>query len=65
MGIVDLSAVSVNEEHAFTKNIAMAMYMVYHIIAIVILLNMLIAMMNLSYEQVYQPLSVLIYSKGN
>ena len=52
MGIVDLSAVSVNESHSFTKHIAMAMYMVYHIIAIVILLNMLIAMMNLSYEQV-------------
>ena len=52
MGLVNLSAVSVNEEHAFTKQMAMVLYLTYHVIAIVILLNMLIAMMNLSYEQI-------------
>ena len=52
MGIVNLSAISVNTKHAFTEQMAMFMYLVYHIIAIVVLLNMLIAMMNLSYEQI-------------
>nr|AID23629.1 transient receptor potential channel-1 [Hofstenia miamia] len=52
MGIVDLSAVSVNNSHSFTKQVAMLMYATYHIIAIVVLLNMLIAMLNLSYEQI-------------
>ena len=52
MGTVDLKAISVNTDHAFTDSMAMVMYLVYHIIAIVVLLNMLIAMMNLSYEQI-------------
>ena len=52
MGIADLSAPSVNEDHEFTKMVAVIMFVVYHIISIVILLNMLIAMMNLSYDTI-------------
>ena len=58
MGIVDLSAPTVNKEHAFTRSVAIAVFVVYHVFSIVILLNMLIAMMSLSYDTVVQNADV-------
>ncbi|XP_063724133.1 short transient receptor potential channel 4-like [Symsagittifera roscoffensis] len=52
MGIVDLSAPTVNQDHAFTRMVAISIFVVYHIASIVVLLNMLIAMMNLSYDTI-------------
>ncbi len=58
MGIVDLSAPTVDENHQITRAVAITIFVVYHILSIIILLNMLIAMMNLSYDTIVQNADV-------
>ncbi|XP_078495627.1 short transient receptor potential channel 4-like [Ciona intestinalis] len=50
-GQMDISKLSLSGKHLFTEYVAKALLAVYHIIAIIILLNMLIAMMSRSYER--------------
>ncbi|XP_078488079.1 short transient receptor potential channel 4-like isoform X2 [Ciona intestinalis] len=50
-GQMDIANLSLSGKHLFTEYVAKALLAVYHIIAIIVLLNMLIAMMSRSYER--------------
>lgn len=49
-GLVDLDAITLQEEHKFTEFSGRLMFGVYSYITVIVLLNMLIAMMNNSYQ---------------
>nr|XP_018668390.1 short transient receptor potential channel 4-like [Ciona intestinalis] len=50
-GQLDMSKLSLSGKHLFTEYVAKALLAIYHVIAIIVLLNMLIAMMSRSYER--------------
>ncbi|XP_078488075.1 short transient receptor potential channel 4-like isoform X2 [Ciona intestinalis] len=50
-GQLDMSKLSLSGKHLFTEYVGKALLAVYHVIAIIVLLNMLIAMMSRSYER--------------
>lgn len=49
-GLVDLDAIRLTEDHTFTQFAGKMMFGVYSYISIIVLTNMLIAMMNTSYQ---------------
>lgn len=49
-GLVDLDAIYLREDHTFTQFAGKVMFGVYNYISIIVLVNMLIAMMNTSYQ---------------
>ena len=49
-GLVDLDAITLIEKHSFTEFAGRVMFGVYSYITVIVLLNMLIAMMNNSYQ---------------
>ena len=49
-GLVDLDAITLTEDHSFTELAGRTMFGVYSYITVIVLLNMLIAMMNNSYQ---------------
>lgn len=49
-GLVGLDAMRLQEEHSFTQFAGKTMFGVYSYISIIVLINMLIAMMNTSYQ---------------
>ena len=49
-GLVDLDAITLQEKHSFTEFAGRVMFGVYSYITVIVLLNMLIAMMNNSYQ---------------
>ncbi|PAA62583.1 hypothetical protein BOX15_Mlig005824g1 [Macrostomum lignano] len=51
-GLIDLSNTDLEYEHSFTEFVGKLMYGVFSAITFVVLLNMLIAMMNCSYESI-------------
>lgn len=50
--ITKVEDTDVAEEHDFTQWIGQAMFMMYHITSIIVLLNMLIAMMSHSFQTI-------------
>ncbi|KAA3678491.1 transient receptor potential cation channel subfamily C member 4 [Paragonimus westermani] len=51
-GLIDLTSFNLEYPHAFTEFVGKLTFGVYSYIAFIVLLNMLIAMMNSSYEQI-------------
>ncbi|XP_067949824.1 short transient receptor potential channel 4-like [Watersipora subatra] len=49
-GLIDMDAIRLNNEHTFTQFTGKVMFGVYNYISIIVLTNMLIAMMNTSYQ---------------
>lgn len=49
-GLVDLDAIRLKEDHSFTQFSGKLMFGVYSYISVIVLINMLIAMMNTSYQ---------------
>lgn len=49
-GLVDLDSITLDEKHLFTEFAGRTMFGVYSYITVIVLLNMLIAMMNNSYQ---------------
>lgn len=49
-GLVDLDAIRLQEDHSFTQFAGKVMFGVYSYISVIVLINMLIAMMNTSYQ---------------
>ncbi|XP_023681778.2 short transient receptor potential channel 4b [Paramormyrops kingsleyae] len=52
-GLVSLNGTSVIPQHKFTEFVGATMFGTYNVISLVVLLNMLIAMMNNSYQQIF------------
>ncbi|KAF8565740.1 hypothetical protein P879_04719 [Paragonimus westermani] len=57
-GLIDLTSFNLEYPHAFTEFVGKLTFGVYSYIAFIVLLNMLIAMMNSSYEQILQQVDV-------
>ncbi|KAG5450291.1 Transient receptor putative-gamma protein [Clonorchis sinensis] len=57
-GLIDLTSFNLEYPHAFTEFVGKLTFGVYSYIAFIVLLNMLIAMMNSSYEQIVQQVDV-------
>ncbi|VDL63234.1 unnamed protein product [Hymenolepis diminuta] len=53
-GLIDLSNFNLEYPHSFTEFIGKLIFGIYSAIAFIVLLNMLIAMMNNSYEQIWE-----------
>lgn len=51
-GLISLYVTNVDADHQFTEFIGATMFGTYNIISLVVLLNMLIAMMNNSYQHI-------------
>ena len=51
-GLVNLYVTNVKADHEFTEFVGATMFGTYNIISLVVLLNMLIAMMNNSYQNI-------------
>lgn len=51
-GLISLNVTNVEPEHEFTKFVGTTMFGTYNVISLVVLLNMLIAMMNNSYQHI-------------
>lgn len=51
-GLISLYATNVKPDHQFTEFVGRTMFGTYNIISLVVLLNMLIAMMNNSYQHI-------------
>lgn len=51
-GLISLYVTNVDAEHQFTEFVGATMFGTYNIISLVVLLNMLIAMMNNSYQHI-------------
>lgn len=51
-GLVSLHVTNVEPKHRFTEFVGSTMFGTYNIISLVVLLNMLIAMMNNSYQHI-------------
>nr|XP_020468767.1 short transient receptor potential channel 4-like isoform X2 [Monopterus albus] len=51
-GLISLSVTTVNAKHEFTEYVGATMFGTYNVISLVVLLNMLIAMMNNSYQHI-------------
>ncbi|XP_077360211.1 short transient receptor potential channel 4-like [Festucalex cinctus] len=51
-GLISLYVTNVNADHQFTEFVGATMFGTYNIISLVVLLNMLIAMMNNSYQHI-------------
>ena len=52
-GLFDTTIVNLSDiDHSFTQTVGNVMYATYHIIAIVVLMNVLIAMMSNTYTRV-------------
>lgn len=51
-GLINLYVTNVDAEHQFTEFVGATMFGTYNIISLVVLLNMLIAMMNNSYQHI-------------
>jgi len=49
-GLVGLDTMTLKEDHSFTQLAGKTMFGVYSYISIIVLINMLIAMMNTSYQ---------------
>ena len=64
MSVVDFTS-AVDAEHYFTETVGNFLYATYHVIAIVVLLNVLIAMMSNTYTRVEVGFNVLIYVTYN
>lgn len=62
-GLVDLEAIRLKEQHSFTQFAGKMMFGVYSYISIIVLINMLIAMMNTSYQIISVSTSML-HSSG-
>ncbi|CAL8080578.1 unnamed protein product [Calicophoron daubneyi] len=57
-GLIDLTSFNLEYPHAFTEFVGKLTFGVYSYIAFIVLLNMLIAMMNSSYEQIVGQVDV-------
>lgn len=51
-GLISLYVTNVDENHEFTEFVGTTMFGTYNVISLVVLLNMLIAMMNNSYQHI-------------
>lgn len=51
-GLISLYVTNVEPEHKFTEFVGSTMFGTYNVISLVVLLNMLIAMMNNSYQRI-------------
>lgn len=51
-GLINLYVTNVEPDHTFTEFVGSTMFGTYNIISLVVLLNMLIAMMNNSYQHI-------------
>lgn len=51
-GLINLYVTNVDPDHQFTEFVGATMFGTYNIISLVVLLNMLIAMMNNSYQHI-------------
>lgn len=51
-GLISLYVTNVEPEHEFTEFVGSTMFGTYNVISLVVLLNMLIAMMNNSYQHI-------------
>ncbi|TWW76940.1 Short transient receptor potential channel 4 [Takifugu flavidus] len=59
-GLISLYVTNVEPEHEFTEFVGSTMFGTYNIISLVVLLNMLIAMMNNSYQHIAEVLKNLV-----
>lgn len=65
-GLLNLYVTNVKARHEFTEFVGATMFGTYNVISLVVLLNMLIAMMNNSYQLIavsYNPKLLLNYCK--
>lgn len=61
-GLISLYVTNVKPDHEFTEFVGSTMFGTYNVISLVVLLNMLIAMMNNSYQHIaVSGLAYLIY----
>lgn len=61
-GLISLYVTNVKPDHEFTEFVGTTMFGTYNVISLVVLLNMLIAMMNNSYQHIaVSGLAYLIY----
>lgn len=51
-GLISLYVTNVQADHKFTEFVGATMFGTYNVISLVVLLNMLIAMMNNSYQHI-------------
>ena len=51
-GLSEVKSVIVNNGHKFIENIGYVLYGVYNVTMVIVLLNMLIAMMNNSFQEI-------------
>lgn len=51
-GLISLYVTNVKPDHEFTEFVGTTMFGTYNVISLVVLLNMLIAMMNNSYQHI-------------
>lgn len=51
-GLSEVKSVVINIDHKFIENIGYVLYGVYNIIMVIVLLNMLIAMFNSSFQEI-------------
>ena len=51
-GISSPKSTDLEEEHAFIETVGQGLFMAYHVMSIIVLINMLIAMMSNSFQQI-------------
>lgn len=65
-GLSEVSSVVLKYDHKFIENIGYVLYGIYNVTMVVVLLNMLIAMINSSYQEIEvspkNPIFTIIYS---
>lgn len=61
-GLINLYVTNVQPKHEFTEFVGATMFGTYNVISLVVLLNMLIAMMNNSYQLIAVSWSFVIYT---
>lgn len=54
-GLSEVRSVVINNGHKFIENIGYVLYGVYNVTMVVVLLNMLIAMINSSFQEIEVP----------
>lgn len=51
-GISSPKSTDLEEEHEFIETVGQGLFMAYHVMSIIVLINMLIAMMSNSFQQI-------------
>lgn len=61
-GLSEVSSVVLKYDHKFIENIGYVLYGIYNVTMVVVLLNMLIAMINSSYQEIEVSAAKLIFT---